>query len=206
MFPAIILAGGKSKRMGQRKIILKIENKPLIIHVLEALKKGGCNSFLIQIKSKKDQEILTPLVSNYNVRWSFDNSEKSDVLEALHIALTAAKKLDWEFVQLAPIDTPFVSPRLFQEVAKLVNEKLEAIIPASDSSKNTPSKGLEPLLSCIKTNSVIKQIETVVKKKDRRLAKVFENLNHKIVEPEEWKKWGVLEKSFKNLNYPIDLE
>ena len=95
MYPAIILAGGKSKRMGQNKAILEIAGKPLVAHVLEALKKAGCNSFLIQIKSKSDFELISPLVSDYNVRCGYDKSKKSDVLQALRLALIAAKKLKW---------------------------------------------------------------------------------------------------------------
>ena len=116
--------------------ILEIEGKPLIIHVLEALKGAGCNSFLIQIKSKKDFELISPLISNYNVKWGYDESKKSDVLQALRLALITAKKLKWECVQLAPIDTPFVSSKLFQGLSELLQNDLEAVIPSSNLSKN----------------------------------------------------------------------
>jgi molybdopterin-guanine dinucleotide biosynthesis protein A len=205
-YPAIILAGGKSKRMGQNKVILEIEGRPLIIHVLEALKKAGCESFLIQIKSKNDFELISPLISDYNVKWGYDKSKKYDVLQALRLALITTKKFKWECVQLAPIDTPFVSPKLFQGLSKLLQNDLEAVIPSSNLSKNTPSSGYEPLLSCLKVEPTIKQIDLISKNKDKRLAKLFDNLNHVIVEPKQWLAWGVTENSFKNLNYPTDLE
>ena len=192
--------------MGQNKAILEIDGKPLIIHVLEALKKAGCDLFLIQIKSKNDLDVISPLISNYNVKWGFDKSRKSDVLQALRLALITAKKLKWECVQLAPIDTPFVSSKLFRGLSKLLENGLDAVIPSSNSSKNTPSGGYEPLLSCLRVDSTIKQINIISKNKDKRLSKLFDNLNHIVVEPKQWLTWGVTENSFKNLNYPTDLE
>ncbi len=206
MFPAIILAGGQSKRMGQNKMVLEINEKPLILHILESLKEAGCDSFLIQIKSKNDLEIISPLVSDYNVKWGFDEIKKSDVLHALLLSLTMAKKLKWECVQLVPVDTPYVSSKLFLGLAKLLEEDIDAVIPFSNLSKNTPSKGYEPLLSCLRVDSAIKQIMKHSNTNNGSLAKIFENLNHVSVLPEQWLSWGVTENEFKNLNYPTDLE
>lgn len=205
-FEAIILAGGKSKRMGRDKATLEIEGKAMIVHILDALKSAGCNNVLIQIKSPETQKILSPLVSDYDVIWGFDEGNESDILQALYSALNTALKHQWDFVQLVPIDTPFLSSILFEKLTELCKDDVEVVIPSSNSSKNTSSKGLEPLLSYVKVKPAIKKISDARKYKDNRLVKIFCEMNHIIIEQPQWEKWGITEKSFKNLNYPKDCE
>ena len=52
-FPAIILAGGKSQRMGEEKSLIEIDGKKMILHIFETLKIAGCNDILIQTKENK---------------------------------------------------------------------------------------------------------------------------------------------------------
>lgn len=205
-FNAIILAGGKSKRMRKDKVTLEIENKPMIIHILDALKIAKCKNILIQIKSKNTYEILEPLVEDYNVIWGYDEGDESNILEALFSALNTASKHKWNHAQLVPIDTPFLSPKLFENLNRLCKGNIEAVIPSSNSSRNSSSEGIEPLLSHINVKSAIKEILLSVGEKDRRLAKIFSRMNHLIIKQKQWESWGVNEKSFKNLNYPSDCE
>jgi len=202
--PAIILAGGESKRMGQDKFKIDINGKPMIIHVIENLKSAGCNEILIQTKQNKAE--LEYVLSNYDVKWNYDISDDNDVLKALLSALNYAKNENWDSVQLMPVDTPFVSQKLIRKLSYLLDENLEAVIPSSNSSKNTPSNGLEPLLSCLKVNPTIKKINENINKKDRRLGKILSEMKCLVVDEKIWSKWGVFEKSFKNINYPNDRE
>ena len=202
IFPAIILAGGESKRMGQDKFKMKINGKPMIVHVIENLKMAGCNKILIQTKQNKTK--LEHLLSNFDVKWNYDNSDENDVLKALLSALNYAKNKNWDSVQLMPVDTPFVSQKLIQKLSDLLDENLEVVIPSTNSSKNSPSKGLEPLLSCLKVKPTIKKINENINKKDRRLGKILSEMKCLVVDEKTWSKWGVFEKSFKNINYPND--
>ncbi|MBJ99508.1 MAG: hypothetical protein CMB48_00645 [Euryarchaeota archaeon] len=202
IYPAIILAGGESKRMGQDKFKMKINGKPMIVHVIENLKMAGCNKILIQTKQNKTE--LEHLLSNFDVKWNYDNSDENDVLKALLSALNYAKNKNWDSVQLMPVDTPFVSQKLIQKLSDLLDENLEVVIPSTNSSKNSPSKGLEPLLSCLKVKPTIKKINENINKKDRRLGKILSEMKCLVVDEKTWSKWGVFEKSFKNINYPND--
>ncbi len=205
-FPAIILAGGMSKRMGKDKATLKINNLPLISHIVNKLKMAGCNEIILQIKSVEQKKKLKPFISNIEITWSLDEFENGDVLEALYSALKIAKEKGWEWAQLMPVDTPYVSPILFEKMPQLFNENIELIIPASKSSKNSPSNGLEPLLCCLKIVPALSKISESLTKKDRRLGKIFSEMNHLIITPDKWKKWGINSGSFNNLNRPKDCE
>ena len=61
-FPAIILAGGKSQRMGEDKSLIEIEGKQMILHIIENLKIAGCNDILIQTKQNRGE--LKSILSN----------------------------------------------------------------------------------------------------------------------------------------------
>ena len=205
-FPAIILAGGMSKRMGQDKATLKINNIPLISHVVNKLKMAGCNEIILQIKSVEQKKKLKPFISNVEITWSLDEFGNGDVLEALYSALKIAKEKGWEWAQLMPVDTPYVSPILFEKMPQLFNENIEIIIPASESSKDSPSNGLEPLLCCLKIEPALSKISESLTKKDRRLGKIFSEMNHLRINPDKWRKWGINSESFNNLNKPKDCE
>lgn len=204
IFPAIVLAGGKSKRMGEDKSKIEIDGKPMIVHTIEKLKMAGCNNILIQTKQKRIG--LKTILSDFDVMWNYDNSEDSDVLKAILSALHFAKNKNWHAVQLIPVDTPFVSQNLIRELSNLLDENLDVILPSSNSSKNSKSKGLEPLLACLKVIPTIKKINENINKSDRRLGKILSEMKCLIVDEKLWTKWGVDEKSFKNINYPKDRE
>ncbi|MGH7904171.1 MAG: nucleotidyltransferase family protein [Candidatus Dormibacteraceae bacterium] len=40
---AVVLAAGSSSRMGTNKLLLDLDGRPLVAHVLEAARKGGCH-------------------------------------------------------------------------------------------------------------------------------------------------------------------
>lgn len=200
-FFTIILAGGKSKRMGTNKSTLKIKGKPLITHIINSLTVAGCTNFIIQVKSKEDKDIIQPLVSNFNISWNMDNFEESDVIKAIYSGLVFAKEKGWGAVQLVPIDTPYVSAKLFEILSNKLKKDLDVIIPKSNYS----DYGLEPLLSHLKTSSVIKKLKENIEGENKSLGKIFTEMRYEIINSQELMKLGVSNEEFKNLNYPEDV-
>jgi len=203
-FPAIILAGGKSQRMGEDKSLIEIEGKQMILHIIENLKIAGCNDILIQTKQNRGE--LKSILSNLDVMWNYDDSEEGDVLSAILSALIFAKSKNWYAVQLMPVDTPFISQELIKGLSNLLVGNLDVVLPSSNSKINTKFNSLEPLMACLKVESSIKIIQKKINNKDNSLSKIFSEMNCLIIDEKVWTKWGVSEKSFKNINYPKDRE
>ena len=203
-FPAIILAGGKSQRMGEDKSLIEIEGKQMILHIIEKLKNAGCKDILIQTKQNRGE--LKSILSNLDVMWNYDNSEEGDVLSAILSALIFAKSKNWYAVQLMPVDTPFISQELIKGLSNLLVGNLDVVLPSSNSKINTKFDSLEPLMACLKVESSIKIIQQKINNKDNSLSKIFSEMNCLIVDEKVWTTWGVSEKSFKNINYPKDRE
>ena len=203
-FPAIILAGGKSQRMGEDKSLIEIEGKQMILHIIENLKIAGCNDILIQTKQNRGE--LKSILSNLDVMWNYDDSGEADVLSAILSALIFAKSKNWYAVQLMPVDTPFISQELIKGLSNLLVGNLDVVLPSSNSKINTKFNSLEPLMACLKVESSIKIIQKKINNKDNSLSKIFSEMNCLIVDEKIWTEWGVSEKSFKNINYPKDRE
>ena len=203
-FPAIILAGGKSQRMGEDKSLIEIEGKQMILHIIENLKIAGCNDILIQTKQNRGE--LKSILSNLDVMWNYDDSGEADVLSAILSALIFAKSKNWHAVQLMPVDTPFISQELIKGLSNLLVGNLDVVLPSSNSKINTKFNSLEPLMACLKVESSIKIIQKKINNKDNSLSKIFSEMNCLIIDEKVWTKWGVSEKSFKNINYPKDRE
>lgn len=97
----IILAGGKSSRMGQDKSLLSFKNEPLIKHAVK------------ELQAVVDELII---VSNHKAKYGFSGiKEISDIypgrgpLGGIHSGLTAAT---FEHVFVTACDLPFFNGRL----------------------------------------------------------------------------------------------
>lgn len=157
-YTGIILAGGKSLRMGQDKGLVLLNSKPLITYAIEALKP------LVS-------EIL--IVANTQGYHSFGFKVYTDLkpdcgpLGGILTGLSHSQT-DWNFV--LSCDTPFVSTELFAHLqSKAGSEK--AILPLHKGQ-------LEPLVglyhkSCLKTFSdLIDQRELKMRYAVRQLSRL----------------------------------
>lgn len=98
----VVLAGGKSTRMGQDKALLTLNGKPFIKHVASALQAVFAE--VIVSANSTDYEFLgLPVVK--------DVYENCGPLGGIHAALTAAKT---ESVFIASCDMPLLTPAVIR--------------------------------------------------------------------------------------------
>ena len=88
--PGIILAAGKSKRMGQNKLLLDFHNKPILQHVIDAAKQSSLSPLILvlgtnseHVKSRIDSGDVD-IVENPDLTLGYSSS--------LHVGLNALKK------------------------------------------------------------------------------------------------------------------
>jgi molybdopterin-guanine dinucleotide biosynthesis protein A len=128
----IILAGGSSSRLGQDKGLLKLNNKPLLNHVVDAI-KGIVDEVLIATSSKERADLYSKILPS-NVRFAID---ACDLEGPLIGALTGFEAARGKYSLLLSFDAPFVS----KEVASLLFELCvgkSAVIPRSPDCKVEP--------------------------------------------------------------------
>ena len=134
----VILAGGKSKRMGKDKLFLKLNNKVLIEYTIDKVKKYFKNLIIIT-KQKNEyfskQNLITvedciegqlgPLVGILTgMKWAKDNLK------------------DCSWIATFPCDTPFFPEKIIQEFIKKSKKKDSILFCASSHGRKHNIFGL----------------------------------------------------------------
>ena len=134
----VILAGGKSKRMGKDKLFLKLNNKVLIEYTIDKVKKYFKN-FIIITKQKNEyfskQNLITvedciegqlgPLVGILTgMKWAKDNLK------------------DCSWIATFPCDTPFFPEKIIQEFIEKSKKKDSILFCASSHGRKHNIFGL----------------------------------------------------------------
>jgi molybdopterin-guanine dinucleotide biosynthesis protein A len=124
---AIVLAGGRSTRMGEPKALLSFAGKPLLLHVTDAL-AAACKPLVVVAPADAP---LPPLGAEI-VRLH-DPPSREGPLHALHLALTAVAT---KTAFLTGCDTPWVTAGLVARLAGCRGEAEAAVVVDGDEREN----------------------------------------------------------------------
>lgn len=154
---AIILAGGQSSRLGQDKGLLNLANKPLIMHILDAVNKT-VNEKLVVTSSEAQAQNYRKIVSS-DVKIVVDREKVQTPLAG---ALTGFEEARGTYSLLLPSDTPLVSKDVLSLLLELCENKA-AVIP------RWPNGYIEPLQAAYHTKSALVASEQALKEGERNL-------------------------------------
>ncbi len=177
---AIILAGGKSSRMGTDKGLLELNGRPMIVYLIETLK--NITDEIIIISNQDEYKI-------FGCKVYADLIKDSGPLAGIY---TGLKYATYHKNIVLSCDIPFVSQQLLQFIVASSNGYDVTI-----ASKNN------------KTHQVIgvydKKCSTIFKKEldqnQRKVKIALEKVNLKIVDANEFD-----EKEFTNVNTPAEFK
>jgi len=179
---AIILAGGKSRRMGTDKAFLLLNNHTLLDCAIKIC-QPFCKSILISSNSVEHKKIGYNIIPDEIL----DCGPMGGILSCLKETET-----EWNFV--ISVDSPFVEPELIQFLITEIGE-FDAVVPVH-------SKGKEPLIALYHKNSLV-EIEKKIESGNFKMHDLLKTINTKFVDVQE-----LIEKYpkiFHNLNRPEDL-
>ena len=185
---ALLLAGGRSSRMGRDNALVEVDGEACIARVAMALAEAGREPIRIAVAEPDDIELYGVVIDpSIQVEWVLDAEPYSGPIEAM-IEAFEDPLVDEETVQLAPVDVPWVNSALFAG--------LEEALGPSDCLA-MPSDGLwaHPLLALVRPNAVVGWL----KEGDRRPLHVqFAEMEHSVMLEEP--------SLLRNVNAPEDLE
>ena len=126
---SLLLAGGRSSRMGRDKALIEVGGVACIARVASALAAAGCEPIRIAVAQPEDMErygLVMP--DGLDIEWVLDAFTHAGPIEAVVEALSDPLVSDVDSIQLCPVDVPWVTADLFFELEKtLASEDLLAI-------------------------------------------------------------------------------
>ena len=187
--PALILAGGASKRMGRDKATMVVEGVTMIERVAQALKSAGFARILISVRDGYQRQKISGMLSYLSgIEFVIDRNVERGTLPALYSAMKTCKMLEIDEIQLAPCDLPWVVPDVF---IRLHNEKMRRLVMPRSSR-------LEPMLALTDVSSLIEAFDAAPKRSSLR--DIMRRVPHQIIPMSDL---GAL--CFQNVNSHKDL-
>ncbi len=128
---AVILAAGKSSRLGQPKQLLQFRGQTLVRRIVDAARGAGCSPIVVVIGSDKDKVARelerTNAVIVENVNWSdgMGTSIRSGVQRSLDVAPNVGA------IVLLVCDQPLADLRTIEQLIALGAKTKKAIVASS---------------------------------------------------------------------------
>jgi len=177
----VILAGGRSKRMGQDKAQLLVSGQTLFTRMLELMQRLFSNVIIAGDRPDLAQSGVPAIPDIY----------PGSALGGIHTGLVTAAT-DWVFI--APCDMPYPDQRVIEKLL-LHRDHHDAVVP------RTPA-GYEPVFALYHKNC-LKQMERMLKQDQFRIYTFYQNIDIHFLTPEDMPQdW---QRSLLNLNTPEDL-
>ena len=178
----IILAGGKSTRMGTDKALLKIEGETLLNRAVK-LCQSVCNQIIISSYSADhDVEGIIRIQ---------DEIENCGPMGGIYSCLKHASN-DWSFI--ISVDAAFVTPEFVHFLAEN-RSSFNAVVPMHE-------RGKEPLIAMYHKNCA-ESLKMGLESGNFKMYNLLENLDVNFVDAKRWKDQNP--GLFHNINSPEDL-
>ena len=185
---SLVLAGGRSSRMGRDKALLEVDGEACIARITMALAEAGREPIRIAVAQPEDIESYGAVIDpGIEVEWVLDAEPHSGPIEAL-VEAFEDPLIESETIQLAPVDVPWVESGLFIALEDAL-ESSDALVLPSDGVWN------HPLLALVRPEAVLSRLVLG----DRRpLHLQFAEMPHSILLEDA--------SQLRNVNHPDDLE
>lgn len=197
MVTGVILAGGKSKRMGENKALLRLGNGTLIGHVIRRM-QPITDEFLLITNSPDEYTHL-------GITMHKDIIPNAGALGGIHAGLTYASH---QTVICVGCDNPFLMPNLLTYLVSVLGE-YDAVMPYTYREPSSDNESVQitlQTLCAVYSKCCLPIIEQMLNEPDLRVHALQERANVLPLAPEIWKTYDSEGHSFFNVNTPEDFE
>jgi len=192
----LLLAGGRSRRLGEDKRLIKLDGKPLITHSYEKL-AAVCDEVLVLIAHPEDEEKLKPNLP-FSARFVPDQLPNEGPMGALISGMEAMK---FQTALLLAVDLPRMSSDFLNCLIQYAigsNDQADVVVPVSDEKLQ--------ITVAIYQKRCLESLKHSFASGERAIHHWAKNsTTAEIIEPVIWSEWGS-EEIFFNLNDLGDLE
>lgn len=200
---AVILAGGKSSRIGRNKAFLKIGNKPFIEILINKL-RGLFQKIIISTKQPKEYKHLVTRITRtrrgrvQRIETNRTNKSKlshieiikdrSDILSSLAGIYSALKKSRTKYIFVIAVDMPTIKSGLIKRLLASRSDAHERNAPYPKAYRHNgydvvipqTNKGLEPLCA-IYSKKCLPFIERQIRNGNYKIIDFFDKVKVKTI-------------------------
>lgn len=192
MICGIVLAAGRSRRMGEPKALLAAGDETFLRRAVRALREGGC-AYVVVVTARLDDETARQIAEEAAVLDAgiavntADESEQADSLRAGLMSLPP----DAEAAVVAPVDVPDVSGALVRAVIEAHRRTGRPIaLPARDGRHGHPVLFARRVFAELMRPGLPQGARTVIHAHAAELAEVpVDALPPDLDTPEEYRRW-----------------
>lgn len=195
----IILCGGQSRRMGQDKGSMVIQDKPMIKHILSTL-NHEINEAIIVLNDGnrivKYKQFIDPEDYDYTIVFAEDKIKNKGPLPGI---MTGLSNISSDYALVLPCDSPYVTKNYINTIFSEIDENYQAVVPYHDADDKI--KTSEPLHSVYNRN-ILPTIEDLIDEDVLHIKGLIAKIETKFVLIDNKK---IEKKEFRNLNRPTDI-
>lgn len=199
----VVLAGGKSRRMGENKALMQLGNDSLIGHVIHRMRLLTDELLLITNNPTE--------YGHLGVSMHGDILPGTGALGGIYTGLTHASN---DAVLCVACDSPFLEPKLLTYLVSILGE-YDAVMPytsrsnkdigVTNLSHSTDQTTLQTLCAAY-SKRCLSIIESMLQESELRVHALQERAYIKRISPEIWQAFDPDGMSFFNINTPEDFE
>jgi len=135
---AVVLAAGKSERMGQNKLLLRLNGKTLIEGILDALEAAGITEQAVVLGHEPEQiiEVLKPKLGRFKL--VLNVAYERGMISSFQNGLIVLSRVDAVFLVLG--DEPIFEPSFLKTMIQKMENNADALIvsPLHNGKKGHP--------------------------------------------------------------------
>jgi len=182
----VILAGGRSRRMGRDKALLPMGKGPLLQRVIDAAEPLSSEHLLVTNTPDSHTAFAWPTAPDLHP----DKGPLGGLYTALSHTTTAQ-------ILLLACDLPYLNTPFLRFLCEHIGDH-QAVVPAS-------SEGLQPLCA-IYNRTVLASVAQAMEKNKLGMRRLLTHLDISVIYPEKWKPFDPDGNLFTNLNTPEDYQ
>ena len=189
----VILAGGKSRRMGRNKALIPLGDSPLIEHVIRSMRLVTDELLLITNTPTEYAHLGLPMHS--------DMIPDAGALGGIYTGLMHAL---YDTVLCVACDSPFLQPKLLAYLASILGE-YDAVMPYTYQTSDDSPVILQTLCAAY-SKRCLPIIKQMLQGSEFRVHALAERTNIQRISPEVWRTFDPDGLSFFNINTSEDFE
>lgn len=182
-----IIAGGKSSRMGTDKAFVKLDDKPLIQHVIDCTANLGQSETLLVTNRLEDYAHLgLPMYT--------DVQPEKGSLGGIYTALMYAET---PLTLVVACDMPFLNPDLLKFMIAKASEDIDIVVPRVD--------GYPQGLHAVYRKTCLEPIAEQLEANRLKIIRFYDRMRVYYLDEDDYRTYDTDGRSFANLNTPEEL-